>query len=312
MLDVFHFASPKICSSYTVTDTRAAVFDAVHLEGRKSLPCAHSGVQIRRRRCRQASSVILRKAWDFKVKGLARFKRAVLASGVARGSDHREINCLIDLATAGGVHQLGDAGTESATARMYVQHYAAIFRYIRKRVGTRAEAEDLTGDVFCKAVAGAKNYRSLRPSVLPWLYTIAANRVIDHYRSNRPTSRLDESVLSADGDANPADVVVNKVLVSEVWDVAKELPASQRRALWLRYGEELELGEIALLMGRSVEAVKLLVHRAVRAVRVRMVVAGSGPALLALPAPSASHRGTGSGRSRRRPRSTFTTPALAL
>jgi len=174
----------------------------------------------------------------------------------------------------------------ATAAHLYVQHYGAVFRYVRARVGSRAEAEDLTSDVFCKAVAGLKTYRTMRSSALPWLYTIAAHRVADHYRAARPTSELDEAARVAEGSPNPADVVVTRDLVREVWEHSKDLPASQRRALWLRYGEELELREIALIMGRSVAAVKLLVHRAIRGVRGRLTTPVGAGGLNLLPASS--------------------------
>lgn len=162
---------------------------------------------------------------------------------------------------------------------MYRQHHDAVFRYIRARVGSHAEAEDLTSDVFCKAVVGLSRYRPLRSSALPWLYTIAAHRVADHYRAARPTNVLDDADQVPDRAPSPLDVAVTHDLVRQVWELAKRLPASQRTALWLRYGEELELREIAARMGRSVEAVKLLVHRAVRAIRGSLVTSDAIPVL---------------------------------
>ncbi|MGA8427639.1 MAG: sigma-70 family RNA polymerase sigma factor [Candidatus Dormiibacterota bacterium] len=152
-------------------------------------------------------------------------------------------------------------------SHMYAQHYAEVFRYVRARVSSTTEAEDLTSDVFCKAIAGLASYRTMRSSALPWLYTIAAHRVADYYRASRTTAGLDEAAHVPDPGPNPADVVVSREQVRQVWELSKSLPASQRLALWLRYGEELELREISLLMGRSVEAVKLLVHRAIRGIR---------------------------------------------
>ncbi|MGH7666679.1 MAG: RNA polymerase sigma factor [Candidatus Dormibacteria bacterium] len=165
-------------------------------------------------------------------------------------------------------------GELALAAEMYRQHYTDVFRYIRARVSSPTEAEDLTADVFCKAVAGLRRYRSVRPSPLPWLYTIAAHRLADHYRAARPSARLDESSQAADPAPDPLDTVISRDLAHWVWEFSKQLPSSQRRALWLRYGEELELREIAVQMGRSVEAVKLLVHRAIRGIRTRL---SSGP-----------------------------------
>jgi RNA polymerase sigma-70 factor (ECF subfamily) len=189
---------------------------------------------------------------------------------MARQHD-QERTAVGDLVTSNTVDIASDARglevLEAMAAEMYQLHYREVFRYVRARVGSPAEAEDITSDVFCKAVAGLKSYRTMRASALPWLYTIAAHRVADHYRAARPTSELGEAVQVADSAPNPADVVVSRDLVRQVWELSKSLPASQRRALWLRYGEELELREIAVQMGRSVEAVKLLVHRAIRGIR---------------------------------------------
>ncbi len=212
----------------------------------------------------------------------------MLISGHRRRHRSEEITALIERTTAEAVQATTRpevAQTNEATASyMYLQHYAEVFRYVRARVGTQAAAEDLTSDVFCKAVAGLKSYRTMRSSALPWLYTIAAHRVADHYRAARPTIDLDAAAQVADSGPNPADVVVTRVLVRQVWELSKCLPASQRRALWLRYGEELELREIAAQMGRSVEAVKLLVYRAIRGVRRGLPAPVGTPALNLLPA----------------------------
>jgi RNA polymerase sigma-70 factor, ECF subfamily len=187
---------------------------------------------------------------------------------------------------------------QANASHMYQQHYAEVFRYVRARVSSHAEAEDLTSDVFCRAVAGLERYRTMRSSALPWLYTIAAHRVADFYRASRPTAELDEAAQVPDVGPNPADVVVSREQVRNVWELSKCLPASQRLALWLRYGEDLELKEIALKMGRSVEAVKLLVHRAIRGIRASMPAPeGGAPLVLLTSSPLPSQRRLGKQRS---------------
>jgi len=161
-------------------------------------------------------------------------------------------------------------------AVLYEQYFGTIFRYTRARVSTQAQAEDLTSEVFCKAVGGLARYRPLRPTALPWLYTIASHQVADYYRRARPAIDLTEAEQIADPSPNPADLAAARDLVRRVWRASEGLPAAQRTAVWLRYGEELELSEIALRMGRSVGAVKLLVHRGLRGVRA-MVGGGEEP-----------------------------------
>ncbi len=170
-----------------------------------------------------------------------------------------------------------NSSTAAETAqRIYERHYSEVLRYLRARVATQMEAEDLASDVFCKAVAALGRYREMRPTALPWLYTIAAHRVADHYRSKRSVAQLEEAELIADPRPSPDDLVVTEELVRWVWANALALPGSQRRALWMRYGEQLELAEIAVRMGRSVQAVKLLVHRAIRGIRRSMQAAEAG------------------------------------
>lgn len=153
---------------------------------------------------------------------------------------------------------------------MYRTHYSAVMRYVRARVRSREVAEDLVSDVFCRAVGAARRYVPLRQTTLPWLYTIAAHRVADHYRRQRPTCALDTVFGICEDAPSPDDVVAQRDQVEQIWEAAKMLPPAQRRALWLRYGEGRDLKEIAVRMDRSVEAVKLLIHRATRTIKGRL------------------------------------------
>ena len=167
---------------------------------------------------------------------------------------------------------------EQAAAKaeaMYREHYPSVMRYVRARVATQELAEDLVSDVFCQALASISSYQQIRSTALPWLYTIAAHRVADYYRSRRATCPIEAVEAVSDRTKGPEDLVAERDSLREVWKASEGLPVSQRSALWFRYGEELELREIAVRMGRSVEAVKLLLHRAIRGVR--RALASTGP-----------------------------------
>jgi len=166
---------------------------------------------------------------------------------------------------------------------MFREHQPAILRFFRRRVRDEFTAESLTSDVFCRAVAALPRYRPLRGSALPWLYTIAAHRLCDHYRTRRPSVSLDALGSVADPGSSPDAVVELRELVRMVWSAAEQLPASQREALWLRFGEDREYPEIARRLGRSVEAVKLLVHRGAKTVRRRLQAGGDGRAAAGFP-----------------------------
>ncbi len=165
---------------------------------------------------------------------------------------------------------LSRTSRDALASRICADHYDAVVRYFRSRVADHETAEELAGDVFCKALAALPSYRPLRGTALPWLYTIAAHRLSDHYRRRRPTVSLEVVGGVPDSGRAPAEVVESREMVQTVWRAAERLPASQREALWLRFGEDRDYPDIARRLGRSVEAVKLLVHRGAKTIRARL------------------------------------------
>ncbi len=153
---------------------------------------------------------------------------------------------------------------------LYRDHYPQIYRYVRRRVATDEIAEDLAADVFLRAFVSAGSYRDLRGTPAPWLYRIAAHRVADHYRRVRPILALESLWQPLQTGADPADEVALSDSVSGVWRAARALPPNQRRALWLYYGAELDMGEVAAAMHKTREAAKLLLFRARRGVRLSL------------------------------------------
>ncbi len=150
---------------------------------------------------------------------------------------------------------------------LYRDYQPTILRYVRRRVGTMEAAEDLVADVFLRATAKAPQYRAMRETPLPWLYRIAARRVVDHYRQGQASCSLDARPELFLAEDDPAEDVVLRETVAEVWRASMGLPLTQRTALWLCYGADLDMAQIAAVMGKSTEAAKLLVHRARRGVR---------------------------------------------
>ncbi len=174
---------------------------------------------------------------------------------------------------------MGERGllTDTTVGEIYQNHYAAVLRCVHRRVGSPQTAQDLTGDVLCKAVRTFRSHRPLRWSALLRLYTIGANTLTDHHHRQRrtaPLGRVGEVVSPA---AGPDEMVARRVLAGHIWTAADRLPGSQRRALWLRCGEDREVAEIADGKGRGVMAVKLLVHRAVAGVRARLELESRPP-----------------------------------
>jgi RNA polymerase sigma-70 factor (ECF subfamily) len=101
-----------------------------------------------------------------------------------------------------------------------------------------------------------------------WLFRIARNVVADRQRARyrRPEEQLDAAAAIADGVADPATEVARRDEASAAWRAIERLPGDRRRAIILRFVDEMSTSEIAGVLGRSEGAVRVLIHRALRSV----------------------------------------------
>jgi RNA polymerase sigma-70 factor (ECF subfamily) len=162
------------------------------------------------------------------------------------------------------------AGDPEAFGLLYDRHCDRIYRYVYARLRDRTIAEDVTAEVFFKALKGLGSYRPSVGEFSAWLYRIAGNAVIDHVRARRPTVSLDDQIDRSDRSAPVEEQVIDRVEVARVWRAVDDLTDAQRTAVVLRLERDLPIAEIAGRMNRSEGAVKLLLHRAMAAVRERL------------------------------------------
>ncbi len=155
---------------------------------------------------------------------------------------------------------------------LYDRYFPQIYRYVASRVRSREVAEDITSEVFFKALRGLPRYRSTGHPFSSWLYQIAVNAITDHYRSQRhPEDSLDEVPDPVDSAPAVDEEVALRLSAQEVWTEIEELPEQQRIAMTLKYGGDLKLAEIGQIMGKSEGAVKLLVFRGTATLRQRLL-----------------------------------------
>lgn len=125
----------------------------------------------------------------------------------------------------------------AAFAQLYRRYVGPVHRYVYSRVGNRADAEDLTAEVFMAALRRLPAYRE-RGAFAGWLFSIARRTVAGHHRRARPTACLD--------------------------DLARQLARldeEQRELLRLRYAAGLTYREIGQVLGKREATVKMAVHR---------------------------------------------------
>ncbi|MGH2447651.1 MAG: RNA polymerase sigma factor [Chloroflexota bacterium] len=155
-----------------------------------------------------------------------------------------------------------------AFAELYEVYYPRVYRYIYHRLRHPADAEDVTGLVFMKALEGLPRYSS-GGSFAPWLFRIARNSLIDHYRKQRGGGNPDRLEYLLD-DADPENDAIRDEQRRELARLIDRLTPDQRDVILLRYASELSFSEISEITRKREAAVRMLMHRALR--RLKMVM----------------------------------------
>lgn len=154
----------------------------------------------------------------------------------------------------------------SRFAELYELNFARVYAYIARRVGDRDVAQDLTSDVFHKALTSIQSFEWRGVPFAGWLLRIAANMIVDRSkRSGREVSGQDDLPEPA---TQPNLVEIDRQ--GRLFRLVEQLPADQRRVIGMRFAEEKSIREIATALGRSEGAVKQLQFRALQNLRARM------------------------------------------
>jgi RNA polymerase sigma-70 factor (ECF subfamily) len=153
---------------------------------------------------------------------------------------------------------------------LYDRYSDQIFRMVYHRLKDRSDAEDVTSEVFLKALRAIDGYRPARAPFWGWLHRIAANAVVDHVRARRATVSLDVVADAQDPATGVEERVLHRVAATRAWQAVDTLPPAQRTAVTLRLGHDLPIADIAGRMERTEGAVKLLLNRGLNGVRSRL------------------------------------------
>src|SRR5438067_6348998 len=150
---------------------------------------------------------------------------------------------------------------------LYDRHFQQIYRFVYSRVREQTAAEDVTSEVFMKALKAMPRYQDTGRPFAAWLYQIAVNAIADRYRTLRPAQPLEDfHDLSVAGPAIE-EQAAQRDEVRRIWAIVEELPSQQRTALVLKFQEDMKIEDIAVAMGKTPGAVKLLIHRGVSRLR---------------------------------------------
>jgi len=158
------------------------------------------------------------------------------------------------------------SGDRRAFAALYDRHVDAVYRYAYFRLRIDAEAEDVTSEVFHRALVAMPRFEPRRP-FLAFLYTIARNVVTDRIRRERPQASFEDAL------AHPSDVPGPEELASASDDVRRlrsavaRLTTLQQEVIVLRYLEGRSTKETAVVIGKPESTIRGIQMRALAALR---------------------------------------------
>lgn len=148
-------------------------------------------------------------------------------------------------------------------AALYEHNFERVYAFVARRVRDRAEAEDVTADVFHRALASLARFEWRGVPFAAWLLRIAANALAD--RAQRAARPLPEPETA--DDAPSLEAAEDGARLFRLVD---DLPADQRRVVLMRFAEQRPIRDVALTLGRSEGAVKQLQLRALTTLRAQM------------------------------------------
>ena len=154
-------------------------------------------------------------------------------------------------------------------AELYELNFERVYAFIARRVGDRDAAEDLTSEVFHKALANLRRFQWRGVTFAAWLLRIAGNAIADRsQRTGRELAVDDPPEMSEEARA---DVDLEEVEhQARLFRLVEQLPADQRRVIAMRFAEEKSIREIAEQLGRTEGAVKQLQFRGLQNLRAQI------------------------------------------
>jgi RNA polymerase sigma-70 factor, ECF subfamily len=182
------------------------------------------------------------------------------SSGVA----HSDIRALVERA---------QAGDRDALEELYLIHFDRIYGYLHMTVGNRHDAEDLTTQTFLKMLESIGRFRFRSAPFSAWLFRIAHNLAMDHFRASRRVQLEEDVPEPADQELSAEVAAFQSIGRASMLDLIEELSPEQKQVLTLKFVFDFSNVDAATILGKTEGAVKSLQHRALVALQKRLASA---------------------------------------
>ena len=171
-----------------------------------------------------------------------------------RGSSTQEVRRLVELA---------QGGDRDALEELYLLHFDRIYSYLHVSVGNKHDAEDLTTQTFLKMLESIGRFRWQSAPFSAWLFRIAHNLAMDHFRANRRWQPEEEPPEPRDSEELSAEeAALHSIGRKSMLQLIEGLSLDQQQVLTLKFVFNFGNGEVATILGKTEGAIKSLQHRA--------------------------------------------------
>src|SRR5207302_11001138 len=162
-----------------------------------------------------------------------------------------------------GLVERGQHGDREALEELYLLHFDRIYSYLHMSVGNRHDAEDLTTQTFMRMLESIKRFRWRSAPFSAWLFRIAHNLAMDHFRASRRWQPEEEIPEPRDEIEPSAEVAAMQSIGRQsMLELIEGLSTEQQQVLTLKFVFTLPNAEVATILGKTEGAIKSLQHRA--------------------------------------------------
>ncbi|HUZ77640.1 MAG TPA: sigma-70 family RNA polymerase sigma factor [Chloroflexota bacterium] len=158
-------------------------------------------------------------------------------------------------------------GSGEAFGQLYQLYVDRIYNYIYYKTGHSVDAEDLTEQVFIKAWEAIGRFRPEGKPFAAWLFKVARNVVIDHYRTRKSNTDLSEVMAAAAADGDPEDAAQKQATRQLLMSAVRRLTDEQQQVILLKFIDGMDNAEISATMGKKEGAIRALQYRALLALQ---------------------------------------------
>jgi RNA polymerase sigma-70 factor, ECF subfamily len=171
--------------------------------------------------------------------------------------------------------ELGQQGDRAALEELYLLHFDRIYSYLHMSLGNRHDAEDLTTQTFLKMLESIGRFKWQSAPFSAWLFRIAHNLAMDHFRANRRWQPEEEVPEPAPPEESSAEAeAMHSIGRQSMLELIEDLSSEQQQVLALKFVFNFSNGEAATILGKTEGAIKSLQHRALVSLQKQISAAG--------------------------------------